>query len=384
MPPRLALLVVAAMLSADPTAGDEIDDHLATIANVGREAAGARAARAAAAALSQHDPSVLPRLLTAMQTTNPVAANWYRSVYESIVARELHQPEPKFPVAELRAFLLDAQHQGRVRRLALSLCDRLEPGYAAAFIPTRLDDPEFREDAVAAALTAAQAALDRGDKSQALPLLKGAFQHARTSDQVVRTADHLKALGEPADVVAHLGLVVDWWLIGPFDAPQFSGHKQVFPPEKLVDLQAEYTGQAGRTLRWTRHRTSDPLGLVDLVQALAPATEAVGYAYAELEAPREITAQLRCGADDNCAVWVNGEKVFGRDQWLNGVRFDRFVAPVKLRQGKNTVLVKVCQGPQHKNPDVANAWSLYVRFCDEAGQGMGLRSLLPPLGEDAR
>jgi hypothetical protein len=153
---------------------------------------------------------------------------------------------------------------------------------------------------------------------------------------------------------------------------------------RAVDLQAGYLGQAGGTLRWTRHRTSDPLGLVDLVQALAPATEAVGYAYAELEAPREITAQLRCGADDNCAVWVNGEKAFGRDQWLNGVRFDRFVAPVKLRQGKNTVLVKVCQGPQHKNPDVANAWSLYVRFCDEAGQGVGLRSLLPPLEEDAR
>jgi hypothetical protein len=225
MPPRLALLVVAAMLSADPTAGDEIDDQLATIANVGREAAGSTAASAAAAALSQHDPSVLPRLLTAMQTTNPVAANWYRSVYESIVARELHQPEPEFPIAELRAFLLDAQHQGRVRRLALSLCDRLEPGYAAAFIPTRLDDPEFREDAVAAALAEAQAALDRGDKSEALPLLKGAFQHARTSDQVVRAADQLKALGEDADVVAHLGLVVDWWLIGPFDAPQFSGHK---------------------------------------------------------------------------------------------------------------------------------------------------------------
>ena len=48
MPPRLALLVVAAMLSAEPTAGDEIDDHLATIAKVGSEAAGSTAARAPA------------------------------------------------------------------------------------------------------------------------------------------------------------------------------------------------------------------------------------------------------------------------------------------------------------------------------------------------
>jgi hypothetical protein len=379
--PRFVVLLLLVFTRGGTCYGDEIDQHLATIARVGREGAGSPAARVAFDALSRHDTTVLPRLLTAMQTTNPVAANWYRSAYEEIVARELKQPQPKFPAAELRAFSLDTEHQGRVRRLVLALCDRLEPGYAAAFIPARLDDPEFREDAVAAALTAGQAALDRGEQKQAIAQFRTAFEHARTSDQVVRAADQLKALGEPADVADHLGLVVDWWLIGPFDAPGFSGHKQAFPPEQAVDLNAEYVGQSGSELRWTRYRTADPLGLVDLVQGLAPATEAVGYAYAELESPREVTAQLRCGADDNCAVWINGDKVFGREQWLNGVRFDRFVTPVKLRQGKNVVLAKVCQGPQHKNPDVANAWSLYLRICDEAGQGVGLRSTLPAVEE---
>jgi hypothetical protein len=201
---------------------------------------------------------------------------------------------------------------------------------------------------------------------------------------VVRAADKLAALGEQVDIVAHLGLVVDWWVIGPFDAPSFTGFEAAFPPEQSVDLQAEYSGPGRRSLRWARHRTGDPLGLVNLVQALAPVEEAVGYAYAEVESPRGLTAELRCGADDNCTVWLNGEKVFARDQWLNGVRFDRFTAPVKLRQGKNRVLVKICQGPQHKNPQVPNNWSLYVRFCDQRGLGLGLRSMLPPLAEAAR
>ncbi len=382
---RISVLIASLMLATAPVCqGDAIDEHLAAIAEVGREAAGSTAARQACNALAEQDASVLPRLLAAMQTTNPVAANWYRTAYEAIVARQIGKPQPGFPVDELRALLLDTKNSGRVRRLVLALCDRLEPGFAAAFIPARLDDPEFRADAVDAALSAGQTALEDGDSETARGLLRQAFEHARTSDQVVRAAGKLTVLGEPADVVAHLGLVVDWWMIGPFDAPQFSGFEQVFPPEQVVDLQAEYACQQGRTLRWIRHRTDDPLGLVDLVQALAPAAEAVGYAYTELEAPRDMAAQLRCGADDNCAVWLNGEQVFAREQWLNGVRFDRFTAPVQLQQGKNRVLVKIGQGPQHKNPDVPNNWSLYVRFCDEAGTGVGLRSMLPTTAEEQR
>ena len=85
---------------------------------------------------------------------------------------------------------------------------------------------------------------------------------------------------------------------------------------------------------------------------------------------REQAAQVRCGADDNCSVWLNGEKVFGRDQWLNGTRFDRFVTPIQLKAGRNTLLVKICQGPQHKDPEVPNNWSLQLRLCDAEGRGI--------------
>ena len=79
---------------------------------------------------------------------------------------------------------------------------------------------------------------------------------------------------------------------------------------------------------------------------------------------------MGCGADDNCTVWLNGEKVLAREQWLNGTRFDRFVAPIKLKVGRNTLLVKVCQGPQHKDPEVSNNWSMQLRLCDNQGQGI--------------
>jgi hypothetical protein len=194
---------------------------------------------------------------------------------------------------------------------------------------------------------------------------------------VTQAAQKLKALGEPADVFAHLGLVTSWWLVGPFDAPEKTGFATTFEPETKVDLQAAYRGQAGKEIRWIKHRATDALGQLDLNGALGATREAVGYAYAEIEVPREQPAQLRCGADDNCSVWLNGRKVFAREQWLNGTRFDRFITPITLAAGRNTLLVKVCQGPQHKDPEVSNNWSLQLRLCDEQGRGIEFKSISP-------
>lgn len=365
-----SLWAVAVLGSA---AADEVDRQLSVIAEVGAQGAGSAAARAACDALCTHGAEILPRLLSAMETDNPVAANWIRAAYEAIVEREA-AAGAQFPLESLRAYVGDARHSGRARRLALSLCDRLDPGFANKIIQGSLDDAEFRVDAIELALAAGQQALDAGDSETARAEFQRAFDHAREGGQVVRAAGKLTALGEHVEIAEHLGLVVDWWVVGPFDAPGTSGFAREFPPQRRVDLQAHYAGQEGREIAWTRHRTADPLGLVNLAQALAPAKEAVGYAFARLDSPADRMAQLRVGADDNCTVWLNGRQVFGREQWLNGIRLDRFVAPVQLRRGTNELLVKVCQGPQHKDPQVPNNWSLQLRFTDEAGQGLPLRA----------
>jgi hypothetical protein len=365
-------------------ASDDVGQNLARIAAVGPRSAGSAAAQAASQALTAQGTDVLPRLLTAMETENPVAANWYRSAYESIVERELEKKSPQFPVGELHAFVVDPRHQGRVRRLVLGLCDRLDPHYSAELIPRMLDDPEFRDDAVERALVAGQQAVDAGDSEEARDAFRQAFEHSRDGNQTASAAAKLAGFGEQVDVAAHLGLVIDWWLIGPFDAPRFTGFSREFPPEKRVDLGGQYPGQQGTPIGWIRHRTSDALGLVNLVTALGACQEAVGYAYAQVVATEDRAAELRCGADDNCTVWLNGQKVFSREQWLNGVRFDRFRAPVRLKRGPNELLVKVCQGPPNKDPQVANNWSLQLRFCDEHGKGIPLVVAPPPPAQASR
>lgn len=364
-------------------AAGEVDDAIAVIARVGPQAAGSAAARQARDRLAAEDAAILPKLLVAMDTKNIVAANWYRTAYEEIVARELAKPQPRFPLDALRDYVKDPRRQGRVRRAALNLVERLEPGYGAALIPTLFDDPEFRSEAVQAALDAGAKAEDAGDREAVLEQYRLAFEHSRSAEQVTKSAAKLQTLGEAADVVGHLGFVVEWYLLGPFDAPEYSGFAATYPPdERPFDVHAEFSGKDGKPIRWQRYSVADPLGQLNLIDAVAPVREAVGYAYSEFSAPEAIDAQLRCGADDNCTVWLNGKRVFGREQWLNGTRLDRFITPVKLLQGKNTLLVKVCQGPQHKDPQVPNNWSLQLRFCDPTGVGLGLESELPPAAKD--
>jgi hypothetical protein len=369
--------VIPSAHAQNPVTGGDVAARLAVIAKVGPQGAGSAEARRARDELARSGIEILPPLLAAMDTSNAVAANWYRSIYEEIVDRGLSQKETVWPVAFLKAYVSDGRIAGRPRKLVIALLDRLEPAYRAGWLPSRLDDPEFRTDAVALALAAGEQALRDQNDDQAKAEFRRAFEHARDSGQVTQAAQKLKALGEPADVFAQLGLVTGWWIVGPFDAPEKSGFAAAFEPETKVELQAAYGGQAGKEIRWIKHRTTDALGLIDLNGALGATREAVGYAYAEIDVPRQQPAQLRCGADDNCSVWLNGRKVFAREQWLNGTRFDRFITPIALVAGRNTLLVKVCQGPQHKDPEVPNNWSLQLRLCDDQGRGIEFKTVVP-------
>jgi len=363
--------------------GDEVDAQLAVVAAVAKEGAGSDEARRACGDLSKQGAAILPKLLDAMDTDNIVAANWLRTVYESIIEQELSSPTPQLPVSLLQEYARDSKRQGRVRRLVLATLDKADPKFRDEFIPACLDDSEFRSDAVDEAIKRGDEAKQKEQTADAVTAYEAAFSHARDSNQVTLAADKLAAVGKNVDIVEQMGLVVDWYVLGPFDAPEKTGFTLSFPPEQNVDLNAEYDGKGGGKIRWKRHRATDRMGLVNLVQAIAPASEAVGYAYAELDSKEARAAQLRCGADDNLAVWLNGERVFAREQWLNGIRLDRFITPVELKQGTNRVLVKICQGPQHSNAAVSNNWTMQLRLCTPDGASAGLTSLLPPFDDAA-
>jgi hypothetical protein len=373
----LVLLLLLCSFSPATARADEVDTLLKLIANAGPQSAGSAEARVASVQLKRRGVEILPQLLDALDSPNIVAANWYRTIYEEIIAREAAKPQPYFPVELLQSFARDSKRQGRVRRMVLMRLDDLSPGYRDSVLPSLLDDSEFRTDAVAFVLRRGDKAKVVGDIESAVSDFQVAFKHARDVSQVTGSADRLKANGIDVNIVEQMGFVSRWYLLGPFDAPARSGFDASFPPELSVDLSADYAGKDGANIKWQLFETDDRLGQLNLINAIAPVKESVGYAYTVLHSALDQTVHLRCGADDNLSVWLNGEKILARRQWLNGTRLDRFTAAASLKKGTNRVLVKICQGPQHKDPTVPNNWSMQLRFCDTTGTGAGLRSMLP-------
>lgn len=363
--------------------GDELDEALAVISRVGPNGAGAADARAARDRVAREGLDALPRLLRAMNSPNVVAANYYRSAFEELVARELSSPNSadKLPRSSIEAFVLDANHRGRARRLALALLGSDFRDRQLVELVGWLDDPEFRGDAVQHLIGQGDQRKKADDTAGARAAFQLAFQHARDSDQVLQAVARLKSVGVDVDPARHLGFVTRWYFCGPFDAPEMTGFAKAFPPEERLDLKAEYTGRDGLKLGWRAHATRDPLGQFNLIQDLAAVKEAVGYAYCEIDSAAQQEVQLRCSADDNLSVWINRRKVLAREQWLNGTRLDRFITAVTLDAGMNRVLVKICQGPQHVDPAVSNNWSFQLRFCGVAGEGAKFQMVRPTLDE---
>jgi hypothetical protein len=364
------LLGLAASDELNGSAGaNDVPTLIARVRLVGGEAARAAEARAARDALARLGPDCIAALLDGMDTPDTVAANWLRSAFDEVVRRAMKADPASLPVGELRRFVLDANRQGRVRRLALDVLTALDPAAPATLIPPLLDDPEFRRDAVAVALAAGERAVKESDDAAALVAFGRAFDAAREADQVRAAAAKLKSLGRDVSIVEHLGFVVEWSVIGPFNGPEYKTFATVYPPEREIKLDTTYDAPAGK-VAWRHHRTSDEFGTVDLVKAVAATDDAAAYAFATVESPSARDAQIRCGADDNIQVWLNGKRVFGKEEWQNGTRLDRFIAPVQLRAGANTILVKVCQGPKYRDPGMANPWSLQLRICDATGRGI--------------
>jgi len=372
-------ILVAAVVALPSSAADNVADLLKQVRAVGPQAAGSPAARAAWDRLVAQGPAVLPALLEAMDTPDTVAANWLVTAFDRIVEDNKRKSDKGLDSDALLRFVKDAKRQGRARRLALEVVEDVRPGTRVGLLRGWTDDPEFRHDAIEQTL----ADLDRDKdmpKEKRVAALHTAFVATRDLPQSRTVAAKLKLLGQTVSVADHFGFLRDWYVIGPFDAHGMKGFKSVYPPEEKVDLAAVYDGKQ-KNVSWKRYLSPETTGglhvaLVNLREPLGDAEDAVAYAYTAFEVREPRAVEFRGAADDNLSVWVNGERVFGFEEYRNGVRLDRHRFRVQLKAGVNTVLAKVCQAPSdpaHLEPN----WEFLLRICDATGKGLSFKNTLP-------
>ena len=338
-----------------------VEPALKALAAVGREGQGNEAASVAWREVVAAGPSALPALLAASGQGGPVADNWLRLAGGVIVdqARAAKQP---VPLADIETFLKDTSHAASGRRLAFDLIRLADPAKADTIEPSLLNDPvqELRRGAVQRLIDATKA--KQGDALKTGYL--AALDVVRDEDQTKFLAEELKKLGAPVDLPRHFGFLMKWNVIGPFDNTDLKGFDAVFPPEKEIKLDATYDGK-GKPVKWQPFASGDDYGKLDFNKPLGMQKAVTAYAVTTLDAPEERDAELRLGCKNAWKVWLNGELLFGRDEYHRGQQMDQYKLKCRLKKGANTVLVKCCQNEQKEEWTVE--WEFQLRVCDSTG-----------------
>jgi hypothetical protein len=362
-----------------PCLAEQVDvkPHVAKLRAVGPKGEGHREASAAWKALSKADADQLTEILAGMKGVGRLSENWFRAVVEAVAQRQV-KSGGELPIAALEKFLADTDQSPRARRLCYELIAGVDQSAESRLIPSLLDDPslELRRDAVALALEQAAALEEENKKDEAVKAYQTAFTSARALDQIKSSSKKLRELGKPVNVPLHMGFVMQWRLIGPFDNTDKKGFDVAYPPEKEIDLQAKYEGKVGK-VSWIEHVTKDEYGIVDLNVIFDRPKEgdayeltdehkgAAGYASSSFVSATERDVDLRIGCINANKIWLNGELLTANQVYHAGMEVDQYLAQGRLKKGQNQILVKVCQNEQAES--WAQRWQFQLRVCDHLG-----------------
>ncbi len=352
-------------VSANAADDAEIRQWIKTLQSVGPKGAGNRQATEAWRQLAKLDASVLPTVLAGLDGANPLAANYFRGVVDTIAERTTRNGD-QLPVKRLEAFILDQQHAPRGRRLAFDHLAKVDSTAPDRLIPQMLDDPslELRRDAVAQVIEKAEGQLKAGDKSAAAKTFAKALRAAREVDQVKAIAKQLTKLEQDVDLPGHFGFLMNWKLVGPFDNTNQKGFAVAYPPEKEINLKTSYDGKSVK-VSWVDHTTDDDYGIVDLAKALDKHKGAITYATTTFSADKPRTVNIRLGCINAFKLWVNGKELLAREIYHAGMEVDQYVLTAPLNAGENVILLKICQNEQTQG--WAQRWQFQIRVCDVTG-----------------
>jgi hypothetical protein len=357
-----AAAVVFSMMTSLPAA--DLNSQINAIRNVSREGQGNEAAAAAVRALSGASANDLVQILAAFENASPLAANYLRNAVETVADRQLAAGK-SLPNQQLEAFVQKRSNDPRARRLAFEVLTKVDATAADRLIPTMLLDPspEFRRDAVERLVAEAES-LGKDATDQAKQIYRKALSGATDSDLAKKISESLKKLGDDVDLVRHFGFLTDWRIVGPFDNHDFIGFDTAYAPEEELDFAAKLKAKEGE-VAWGEITTTDEFGIVDIAKSVAPHKGAVMYLATTYEAAADRNVEFRFGTPNAWKLWVNGEFLFGRDEYHRGMAIDQYRVSAKLKAGKNVILLKLCQNEQ--TDDWAQRYQIQIRVCDPSG-----------------
>lgn len=145
----------------------------------------------------------------------------------------------------------------------------------------------------------------------------------------------------------------EWMVIGPFPNTDETGWHTPFPPELAFDPDAVYPGRHQRPVQWIPYRSPGPvISLDDALRLAAPESgnppECTVYARTSVFCREPRHVMMAAIGDSAIKAWLNGTAILNNRDDHSG--YIEMTAPfaqtaaVSLRQGWNTLLIKVTRG----------------------------------------
>ncbi|MBN1482378.1 hypothetical protein EH223_10090 [candidate division KSB1 bacterium] len=144
----------------------------------------------------------------------------------------------------------------------------------------------------------------------------------------------ITSYGKPVDCF----YIDSWYMIGPFPNSHRRHIDDMFPPETMIDLDAEYMGKHG-PVSW--EFCSSPTYFIKPIHYVE---YGIYYAYTELYSELEQTVWMAFGSDDRLDVWINDIKVWQSSNQLKQWRPDEGFRKVYVKQGYNKILARLENG----------------------------------------
>jgi HEAT repeat protein len=250
------------------------------------------------------------------------------------------EPDLSARLALIRAALSLATRTEE-KKLALSQLGRIPLAEALDMSLRYLEDPQLVNEAGLAAISIAEP-LAKTNPQLANKVATEALKHCKMPAIVKRAwALRIKpAAGGP--------FIRDWLVCGPYRQKGVVGAIAVFDipfgPEKPGEAVKWYSAPAGDT--------------INLMGFFPNQTDCVAYLKTEIIAPQATDAILLMGSDDGIKAWLNGTVVHSNNI-DRGQVVDQDMAPIKLKQGPNELMLKVTQG--------GGGWSVCTRIVGPDG-----------------
>jgi HEAT repeat protein len=305
------------------------------------------------------DDRAAPVLVQAFRTRSPelalIAAGGYLMMSSDVL-----NSDPETAVGMARRALEGLR--GDDRRLPLQAIARLRDAGSLPLVLPLLGSESLGGDAARAAIAIADS-MASADKDRAVSLYREVIARGRDSAVMREAVRGLRDLGVKADPAAEGGFVTRWWVIGPFKDVKRLMKEDVVATGEPIDVNQKVE-VAGKAFEWHRARVDDPLGMLDIEQAVAEMEDCGAYMYAEVTSDADRDVLLKIGSDDDVVCWLNGKQVhafFGG----RGYSPDQDVVRAALRAGSNTILLKVL----NRGGD----WVAGLRITDPSGQPLLLK-----------